>query len=51
MAMTHVAILVALAGATLLVTGAVLLFGPWAMIVAGVVLLAAALVPDWETGA
>jgi hypothetical protein len=51
MAMTHVAILVALAGAALLVTGAVLLFGPWAMIVAGAVLLAVALVPDWEKGA
>jgi hypothetical protein len=38
MAMTHVAILVALIGAALLVTGTVLLFGPWAMVADGALL-------------
>jgi glucose dehydrogenase len=49
--MTRIAVLLALAGVALLVTGLVLIFGSWAMVAAGVALLAAGLVPDWERGA
>lgn len=48
MGVTHIAAFIALLGAVLVTAGAFLLFGAWALIAAGVVLLLVALVPDWE---
>lgn len=48
MGLKHAAALVAFAGVALIVTGAIVLFGAWAMIAAGVVVVAVALLPDWE---
>lgn len=46
--MTRVAALVALTGIALIVTGATVLFGAWALVACGVVLVALGLGVDWE---
>lgn len=46
--MTRIAALVALTGIALIVTGATVLFGPWALVAAGAALVALALLVDWE---
>jgi glucose dehydrogenase len=51
MDLTRLAALVALIGLALTVTGLVLLFGAWAMVACGLVLLTVGLVPDWEKAA
>lgn len=48
MGVTHIAAFTALAGAALVTVGLFLIFGAWALVAAGVVVLVAALVPDWE---
>jgi hypothetical protein len=48
MGLTRIAAVVALIGAAMIVTGATVLAGPWALVAAGIVLLALAVAVDWE---
>ena len=48
MGLTRIAALVALIGAVLMIAGATVRFGPWALMISGVVVLVLAVAVDWE---
>jgi hypothetical protein len=48
MGLTRIAAVVALRGVALVIVGATVLAGAWALVAAGVVLVALGLVVDWE---
>lgn len=48
MGVTRIAALVTLTGVMLVTAGGTLLFGPWALVAAGVVLVLLGVVVDWE---